>query len=704
MHLLPPLRGHRCRIPPPHIAPLLQTRRSKALQPTPDLKHLQSFRGTWRFSLVSAAFSAYPGQSPTGPRGSYGKAKLLQLVLTVVMERTPELATGVVWENCYHLPPLPSVSNIVIQPVDRHARQDGGEDTTLTRNTIIEWLCPSATRFHVSLPYGPVGVESIRPLPSLPRFRALLLKVVLCKLDPRGGLFIKGQIVSPPWCSQSGPNLLLSCSSSQVNSELSSNLFLGGLSVFLFSFSSRYPAFYIYDHRLASPHAIEYSAQAATLHLVTAATPRRPLDVPEDPRMRIRRSPRRAAAARVANTADIVEHILDHPFASKDLASFLRVSPLFFHIAGRKLYSTLPISNALNPFSSSSHGGERWGGRGPYGKGQFFPYIRTVVVEKAPIPNRPTWAGWEELAPLPSVENVIYKRGPTSKLCCSATRLYLSTPRYASSEDSLQRVPFLPNVHTLVLKGRAADIENHDLVAVEQEHDAVSAWCSNIREVHLLLWGDVEYPYGPLDHIGGPSRSGVTYHQLMMLFGASSVHLSAFFYGRLRYSIRDLASLENVEVLHLYNVEEILKRIANCNPSGWRVGVGTAEEMLTGVKESFIRKEEDASQDEASEDEANEEEASEERVSLEGASEEGASGKEKKSLSVTFHPGAAFYKTFGSYGHSQKEAWYRSLVLEPSAKLVALRQELADMTGEPADYFSGLSEKNVETILDTYEG
>ncbi|ODN72686.1 hypothetical protein L202_08125 [Cryptococcus amylolentus CBS 6039] len=189
--------------------------------------------------------------------------------------------------------------------------------------------------------------------------------------------------------------------------------------------------------------------------------------------------------------------------------------------------------------------------------------------------------------------------------------------------------------------------------------------------------------------------------------------------GRLLHSIRDLASLEKVEVLHLYNVEEILKRIANCNPSRWRVGVRTAEEMLTGVKEAFVQEEQYASEDEASEDEAsedeasedeaseheaNEEEASEEGVSVEGASEEGASEKEKKSLSVSFHPAAAFYKTFGSYGHSQKEAWYRSIVSEPLAKLVALRQKLADRTGEPLDYFSGLSKKNVETILDTYKG
>ncbi|ODN97896.1 hypothetical protein I350_07531 [Cryptococcus amylolentus CBS 6273] len=192
---------------------------------------------------------------------------------------------------------------------------------------------------------------------------------------------------------------------------------------------------------------------------------------------------------------------------------------------------------------------------GSYGQGQFFPYVRTVVVEKALIPNRPTWAGWEQLPPLPSVENVVYQRGPTwsversrkdcamvhnaliEKLCCSATRLYLSTPRYASSEDSLQRIPFLPNVHTLVLKGQAADMEDHDLVGVKLENDAVSAWCYNIREVHLLLWGDIEYPYGPLDHIGWPNKSGVTYHHLMELFGALSAPLSAFYYGRAASSI-----------------------------------------------------------------------------------------------------------------------------------------------------------------------
>ncbi|ODN97906.1 hypothetical protein I350_07541 [Cryptococcus amylolentus CBS 6273] len=113
-----------------------------------------------------------------------------------------------------------------------------------------------------------------------------------------------------------------------------------------------------------------------------------------------------SAAARVATTSDILDQILSHPFGNRDLASLLRVSPLFFHIAGRKLYSTLPISNALNTVSLSGPSGGS-SGSGSYGKGQFFPYVRTVVVERAPIPKRTIWAGWEELPPLPSVENVI---------------------------------------------------------------------------------------------------------------------------------------------------------------------------------------------------------------------------------------------------------------------------------------------------------
>ncbi|ODN97898.1 hypothetical protein I350_07533 [Cryptococcus amylolentus CBS 6273] len=99
-----------------------------------------------------------------------------------------------------------------------------------------------------------------------------------------------------------------------------------------------------------------------------------------------------SAAAQVATTSDILDQILSHPFGDRDLTSFLRVSPLFFHIAGRKLYSTLPISNALNTVSlSGSSGGSS--SSGSYAREQFLPYVRTVVVERAPIPKRPIWAG-----------------------------------------------------------------------------------------------------------------------------------------------------------------------------------------------------------------------------------------------------------------------------------------------------------------------
>ncbi|ODO08313.1 hypothetical protein L198_00036 [Cryptococcus wingfieldii CBS 7118] len=424
--------------------------------------------------------------------------------------------------------------------------------------------------------------------------------------------------------------------------------------------------------------------------------------------MRIKRSPRRAAAALVANTADIVEHILDHPFASKDLASLLRVSPLFFHIAGRKLYSTLPISNALNPFSSSRLGGDRWGGRGPYGKGQFFPYVRTVVVERAPVPERPIWAGWEELPPVASVEDVILQPvdvwslwrksllgegGDTAlsdspdsalieRLCYSATRIHIATPCYTNSGDCLQPIPLLPNVHTLVLRVHAAELAAFDDVAIVDALDNLLSRCSNIREMHLLLWGDIVYPSGVFYSIGWPRKGRICHEQLMDLVDGS-YKLMEDFYHNLCSAAGELA-LRGLEVLQLYNVAAVLEKLINMdrlfNMDGstrWLTGE-TTESLLTGVEKEFCWERDDLNVDETSEEETSEEE-------------------------VSFYPAVAFYDTFGSYRDDAEEAWWSS-VIEPSAKLSALRQQLADRTKQLADHFMCLNEKEIENILKTYEG
>ncbi|ODO08306.1 hypothetical protein L198_00029 [Cryptococcus wingfieldii CBS 7118] len=394
-----------------------------------------------------------------------------------------------------------------------------------------------------------------------------------------------------------------------------------------------------------------------------------------------------SAAAQVATTPDIFDQILSHPFGNRDLTSFLRVSPLFFHMAGRKLYSTLPISNALNTVSLSGPSGES-SGSGSYGRDQLLPYVRTVVVERAPIPKRPIWAGWEELPPLPFVENVIIQPADASarqqggqdtslpsnalieRLCPSATRLHLATRCYIRGANSMQPIPSLSNVHTLVLKVRTPDI--HALWQVLGDSEGASPPCSNIRQVHLLLWGDVSYPSKVFRRIPWPSKTGVSRRDLMDLTVASYGPSTSRFLAQLCAAIEHLGDREHVKVLHLYNVESVLKRYAEWAGSLGSVNGGTVEDTLREMKEAFCRE------------------------------TEGSGDGDEVSV-VSFNPATTFYDTFGLYGGDKQEAWYISAAIKPSARLTALRQQLADRTGEPADHFLGLKEHDVQTILDHYK-
>ncbi|ODO08312.1 hypothetical protein L198_00035 [Cryptococcus wingfieldii CBS 7118] len=394
-----------------------------------------------------------------------------------------------------------------------------------------------------------------------------------------------------------------------------------------------------------------------------------------------------SAAAQVATTPDILDQILSHPFGNRDLTSFLRVSPLFFHMAGRKLYSTLPISNALNTVSlSGSSGGSS--GSGSYGREQLLPYVRTVLVERAPIPKRPIWAGWEELPPLPFVENVIIQPADASarqqggqdtslpsnalieRLCPSATRLHLATRRYIRGAKSMQPIPSLPNVNTLVLKVRAPDI--HSVRRVLGDSDESSPPCPNIRQVHLLLWGDVVYPSKAFRRIPWPSKTGVSRRALMDLTEASYGPLTSRPHADLCAAVKHLGDREHVKVLHLYNVESVLKRDVEWADSMGYGDQRTVEDTLREMKEAFCRE------------------------------TEGAGDGDEVSV-VSFNPATTFYDTFGLYGGDKQEAWYTSAVIKPSARLTALRQQLADRTGEPADHFLGLKEHDVQTVLDYYK-
>ncbi|TYJ52192.1 hypothetical protein B9479_007207 [Cryptococcus floricola] len=113
----------------------------------------------------------------SGGRGRpYGKNNLLDLVQTVVVERAPLPFGQSPWGNGFILRPLPAVETVIIHPADRNARQEGGEDTTLPNSALIELLCPTATRLHISTPWFPPGARCGRSMPSLPDLETLVVK------------------------------------------------------------------------------------------------------------------------------------------------------------------------------------------------------------------------------------------------------------------------------------------------------------------------------------------------------------------------------------------------------------------------------------------------------------------------------------------------------------------------------------------------
>ncbi|ODN72696.1 hypothetical protein L202_08135 [Cryptococcus amylolentus CBS 6039] len=143
-------------------------------------------------------------------------------------------------------------------------------------------------------------------------------------------------------------------------------------------------------------------------------------------------------------------------------------------------------------------------------------------------------------------------------------------------------------------------------------------------------------------------------------------------HAQLCADIKHLGDREHVKVLHLYNVESVLKRYAEWADSMGLGTEGTVEDKLREMKEAFCRE------------------------------TEGACDGDEVSI-VSFNPAKTFYDTFGLYGGDKEEAWYISAVIKPSARLTALRQQLADRTGKPADHYLGLKEHDVRTVLDYYK-
>ncbi|TYJ52982.1 hypothetical protein B9479_006404 [Cryptococcus floricola] len=116
------------------------------------------------------------GKMSGGQGGFYGKARLLEFVRTVVVERASVPIEGSVWKRWRMLPPLPLVDTVIMQPADSNTRQDGGSDRSLPKKALVEWLCPNATHLYLSAPWLTPGASGAHPIPSFPKVKTLVIK------------------------------------------------------------------------------------------------------------------------------------------------------------------------------------------------------------------------------------------------------------------------------------------------------------------------------------------------------------------------------------------------------------------------------------------------------------------------------------------------------------------------------------------------
>ncbi|ODN72736.1 hypothetical protein L202_08174 [Cryptococcus amylolentus CBS 6039] len=303
---------------------------------------------------------------------------------------------------------------------------------------------------------------------------------------------------------------------------------------------------------------------------------------------------------------------------------------------------------------------------GPYGKTELLELVQTVVVERAPLPvNHPVWAeGYEPPPPFPAVETVIIHPADRNarqhggidetlpdnalieRLCPTATRLHVSTLWLTPGARGGRSMPSLPCVETLVLKANVGEFTQlrYPVGGVWGIGRNVRPPCLNIKAVHILLWGDLVYPEEKF-------RSSI--------WDKDCVEERA---------IRWLSLLTNA-ILKDKRFHDLCKI---CEELGMR---GSIDELWLYNADTML-----------------------ERLKVLGMPEEAAETQ------VFWRTGLEFYEAFGDMlVRDETEEWYHSAVLAPSSELVSLRARLAAKTKYPADTFVGLTEREAEWTLSTFQ-
>ncbi|ODN72695.1 hypothetical protein L202_08134 [Cryptococcus amylolentus CBS 6039] len=382
-----------------------------------------------------------------------------------------------------------------------------------------------------------------------------------------------------------------------------------------------------------------------------------------------------SSASEVAHTTDILHIIFSHLSADNDLTSLLRTSPLFF---------SLIAQNSIDRYQYRT-------------STKLLELVQTVVVERAPLPvDHPVWANWYKLPPLPAVETVIIypaerntrqKSGKNTtlpdealieRLCPTATRLNLSTPCFTAGAKGVQSLPSLPCVETLVLKVNAEEIMelkyfvrklNYGLWKHGQKERPL---CLNIKAVHLLLWGELVYPEAKF-LISDWDKDCVDELAIVELTFSTNVKLRDKIFHNLCEIAERLGTRFSIDELWLYNADTLLERL-----SRW-TKFRKVDNMKAKVEREFVE---------------------EMKLSAKylGMPEEAAEAQ------VFWRTGQEFYEAFGDVSaRDETEEWYHTAVLTPSPNLVSLRDRLAAKTKFPADTFVGLTEREAEWTLATFQ-
>ncbi|ODN72709.1 hypothetical protein, variant [Cryptococcus amylolentus CBS 6039] len=395
----------------------------------------------------------------------------------------------------------------------------------------------------------------------------------------------------------------------------------------------------------------------------------------------------KSTAAQAANTFDIVTHIVSYIDTPHDLASLLRTSPTFFQAAGPKLYRRITISNERNPLlgADQEYDPDYAEDYGPYDKDVLLWHVREVYIERTELWFwELPWCERVNAYPLPNlttvtVEPVSYAKLPHSTydsvendfslpcphlihgLCANATRLCLSSLSQKGFVNLIVGlISLLHEVTTLDLKVRVQDLR--DLASIRPLLDA-----QEVEEVNLYIWDEIF----PTREVIPTDDDDLSDH-IVWLGLRNFAMLSDI--GEIILKFLDIPSLFSLQI---YNLRQVVGRYTSEVEESFNTGPG----FPGGARDALME--------------------------LAGFFEQ----VEKEPTMLSEHANPELELSYPSAKEwYDDEAWdgrwapgeqeYYERVINPSEKMLDLRQKLGRRMGRKEKCFVYLSEEQLERIWD----